>query len=63
MNYRGIEFSVVQAANPSGWVWTIQLPGREKTGRSRTRPLAVARVRALIDEAVADAGALSPSGN
>jgi hypothetical protein len=57
----GAEIDLANVA--SGWVWTIQLPGREKTVRSRTRPLEVARVRAVIDEAVADAGALSPSGN
>lgn len=58
MDHRGIEFSVVQSANPFGWVWTVHLPGdREKTGRSRSRLLAVERAHAMIDDAVADTGA------
>ena len=56
MDHRGIEFSVVQSANPFGWVWTVHLPGnRENTGRSRSRPLAVARALAVIDDEVANA--------
>jgi hypothetical protein len=56
MEHRGVEFSVVQAANPFGWVWTVHFPGNhDKTGRSQTRPLAIARAQAVIDEAVAGA--------
>jgi hypothetical protein len=64
MNHRGIEFSVVQAANPFGWVWTVRLPGnREKIGGSKTRPLAIARAQAFIDEVVANVGAVERPGN
>ena len=57
MNHKGVEFSVVQAANPFGWVWTVRLAGRERTGRSQTRLLAIARAQAVIDEAVAGTSA------
>jgi hypothetical protein len=64
MEHKGIEFTVVQAANPLGWIWTVHLPGNlEKTGRSRNRPLAVARAQAVIDDAVANAVAAAARGN
>lgn len=54
MEHKGIEFSVVQTASPVGWLWTVYLPGeRRKTGRSPTRPVAVAHAHAVIEDAVA----------
>jgi hypothetical protein len=38
MEHKGIEYQVVQTANPTGWKWTVQLPdGRIKTGVSFSR--------------------------
>ena len=38
MEHRGIEFTVVQTANPTGWKWTVHFPGHlSKTGMSSSR--------------------------
>ena len=61
MEYKGIEYRIVQAANPSGWVWTVYLPrGGEKIGRSRSRLLALSRVEAIIEEVAAQATTRKP---
>ena len=64
MEHKGVEFTVLQTANPFGWVWTVRLPGkREKTGTSRSRLLAIAHGQAVIDEALAEASPIGKADN
>ncbi|MBB4373733.1 hypothetical protein GGD63_006561 [Bradyrhizobium sp. cir1] len=28
MEYRNLEYQVVQISSPTGWKWTVQVPGR-----------------------------------
>jgi hypothetical protein len=53
MQYRAIEYHVVQTANPTGWKWTVQLDGRRtrtSTGFKRTHAIALAQQ--AIDQAL-----------
>jgi hypothetical protein len=53
MEYRGVEFHVVQTANPTGWKWTVHLKGgRTRTGDSFSRNSAMVRARFAIDKAL-----------
>ena len=49
MEHRGIEYSVVQTASPTGWKWTVYLDdGRIKTGTSFSKGNAIfSAVRAI----------------
>ncbi len=50
MEYKGIEYRVVQAANPTGWKWTVFLDAtRTRTGLSSTRAHAVLDAERVID--------------
>ena len=38
MQHKGVQYQVVETANPSGWKWTVELDeGRTKTGVSCSR--------------------------
>jgi hypothetical protein len=51
MDYKGIEYHVVQTANPTGWSWTVQMEGREpRTGSAYNRTTAVALAQIAIDK-------------
>jgi hypothetical protein len=51
MDYRGIEYTVVQTANPTGWKWTISIDAkRTKTGSGFNRAGAVRRAEKVIDD-------------
>jgi len=53
MEHKGLTFSVVQTANPTGWKWIVQLDERRtKTGSAPTRVQAVRRATLAIDNAI-----------
>jgi hypothetical protein len=53
VDYRGIEYQVVQTANPYGWKWTVFLDAkRSRSGESWSRAAAVRDAEAEIDKAL-----------
>jgi hypothetical protein len=55
VDYKGIEFSVVQTANPMGWKWTVFPDGiRTRTGIAHSRAHAVLDAERAIDKAIKD---------
>jgi hypothetical protein len=53
MDYKGIEYHVVQTANPTGWRWTVHMEGREpRTGSGHNRTAAVALAQIAIDKLI-----------
>ena len=52
MEHNGIPYSVVQTASPTGWKWTIYVPGkRPKSGTALNRSIAVRVAKLAIDKA------------
>jgi len=50
MEYRGVEFTVLQTLSPKGWKWTIELPGHKpKSGVTHDRADAIVHARRAID--------------
>ena len=50
MEYRGIQYTVVQTANPTGFKWTVHLAGgRTRIGQSSTRKAAIVEAKRKID--------------
>ena len=53
MEYKGIQYEVIQTANPTGWKWTVQLDGgRTKTGLSISREYAIFAATNAIEKAL-----------
>jgi hypothetical protein len=53
MEYKGIQYQVVQAANPTVWKWTVQLDGGHiKTGVSFLREYAIYDATNAIEKAL-----------
>jgi len=53
MEYKGIQYQVVQTANPTGWKWTVQLDGGHiKTGVSFLREYAIYDATNAIEKAL-----------
>jgi hypothetical protein len=53
MEYKGVKYTAVQTASPTGWIWRFQIEGqREKKGITYSRPMAVAQACAAIDKAL-----------
>jgi hypothetical protein len=53
MQYQGIEYAVVQTANPRGWKWSFEREGRSlKTGIAYYRAEAVLAAERAIDQAL-----------
>jgi hypothetical protein len=53
MEYRGIQYTVVQTANPTGFKWTAHLDGgRIRTAQSFTRKAAIVDAERKIDRAL-----------
>jgi hypothetical protein len=51
MEYKGIEYQVVQTANPTGWKWTVSAEGRQlRSGEGRSRTAAIALAQTAIDK-------------
>jgi hypothetical protein len=54
MNYKGIEYSVVQTACPTGWKWTVYLDADTiRTGSTYSKEEAVRRAQLAVDKAIA----------
>ena len=57
MEYKGIEYQVVQTANPTGWKWTVSMDGRRpRTGEGYTRAAAIALAQLAIDRLAKEPG-------
>ena len=55
LDYKGIEYSVLQTANPTGWKWTVFLDeNRTRTGIAHSRAHAVLEAERAIDKAIKD---------
>jgi hypothetical protein len=53
MQYRDVEYQVVQTSNPTGWKWTVQFDGkRSTTGTGFNRIHAIALAQRAIDKAI-----------
>lgn len=54
MIYKGVEYTVVQTAEPDVWEWRFQIGDTIKTGKTQTRlqALAARRVQSKIDAAL-----------
>ncbi len=53
MEYKGVEYSVVQTANPTGWKWTAFLDAtRTRTGVAHSRAHAILDAKRAIEKAV-----------
>ena len=53
MEYRGIQYQVVQTANPTGFKWTAHLdPVRSRTGESHSMKAAILDAQKKIDRAL-----------
>jgi hypothetical protein len=52
--YKGVEYTVVQTAEPDVWEWRFQIGDTIKTGKTQTRlqALAARRVQSKIDAAL-----------
>jgi len=51
MEHKGITYTVVQTANPTGWRWTVELPSplKNRTGEALSRDWAVKKAMSIID--------------
>jgi hypothetical protein len=55
MKYKGVEYSIVQTRNPSGWKWVIFLDAtRTRTGIASTRAHAVLDAERAIEKTLND---------
>jgi hypothetical protein len=53
MEHNGIPYSVVQSANPTGWKWTIYIPGRRpRSGTAVNRAMAIRLAESAIEKAI-----------
>jgi hypothetical protein len=53
VEHKGIQYQVVQTANPTGFKWTVHLDeNRTKTGLSYSRASAISNAVRAIDKAV-----------
>jgi hypothetical protein len=51
MQYKGIEYQVVQTANPTGWKWTVQLDAtRTSSGTSYSMKSVASAARRKVDK-------------
>lgn len=54
MEYKGIEYSVVQTACPTGWKWVAQLSAmKTSTGKASSRPEAIRLAHSAIEKVFA----------
>ena len=53
MEYKGVEYQVLQTTSPPGWKWIVFLDAnRTRTGYSRTRAMAILDAEHVIDKAL-----------
>jgi len=57
MEYKGVEYTVVQTCAPTGWKWTVSAPAglRSTTGMSHSREEATRIAQIRIDRAIKQA--------
>jgi hypothetical protein len=53
MQYRGLEYTVVQGIERGVWKWSASVAGMLVAGKADTRPEAVAAAEKAIDRALA----------
>ena len=55
MEHQGVEYSIVQTINPTGWKWSFERTGRApKTGVAYSRAEAVSAVERAIGRSLRD---------
>jgi hypothetical protein len=52
MNYRGVDFMVVQSLSPKGWKWFVNLGHREASGTQYDRERAISKAKKCIDDLI-----------
>jgi len=53
MEYKGIEYQVVQTVHPNGWKWTVKLDEkRTRTGSGYNRTAAIGLAQSAIDKLI-----------
>jgi hypothetical protein len=53
VNHKGIEYSILQTANPTGWKWIVFLDQtRTRSGIAHSRAYAVLEAEYAIDKAM-----------
>jgi hypothetical protein len=53
VQYRGIQYQVLEKINPAGWQWTVSMDGRrQRLGEAHSRPVAVALAQRAIDKLI-----------
>jgi hypothetical protein len=53
MEYRGVEYSVVQGVERGKWIWSLSLETNiKKSGQASNKPAAVIEVKRAIDRAL-----------
>jgi hypothetical protein len=63
MKHNGVQYRVMQIANPTGWKWSVELAaGRRKTGVAHSRESAIFGAVGVIDRLFGD-GAQDHSEN
>src|SRR5579871_1759051 len=50
MEYRGLEYAVVQTLSPHGWLWWVKHGYAEKVGMCPNRQQAIHRAKRFIDQ-------------
>ncbi len=51
MDHKGVQYEILQTANPTGWKWVVHLPdGRTETGVAPAKGTALFRAIRTIDE-------------
>lgn len=53
MQYRGFNFTILQAIDRGVWKWAVELPERRRHGESGSREDALIEVKKTIDKALA----------
>lgn len=53
MDYKGVEYQIVQTSNPTGWKWTVEMEGKSpRVGSGYSRAAAIALAQIAIDKLV-----------
>jgi hypothetical protein len=64
MEHKGVQYQVVQTANPTGFKWTVYLDAnRTRTGVSHTMKFAILEAQRKIDQFLKAPNPKTPGGN
>jgi hypothetical protein len=64
VEHRGLQYQIVQTANPTGFRWTVQLDAsRTRTGTSPSKGNAIFKAVSVIDRALGAKINTAPSNN